>query len=233
MQGIWVVAFAMQWALLGLLALLVAGVLRYLTSIQELMSQAAPHISKYEIGDVVDHFSLPNLRGQDLNSQQLLRANKVLLFLISAHCTACNSLLMQIAEFTGRGESLQDLGWSIVLIFSGEEAAIKDIVSANQGLQVPGVEILLDTESSVLRRFGARAVPTGIAIDRDGRLLAQSLNPHFNWLYTTLKVLPPVEPIKDTSNGEMEPMVFPTAYVDGAPHQVGPLKTSSGRSSGS
>lgn len=57
MQGIWLIAFILQWAMLLLLAVLLAGVLRFLASFQEKMALAAPPISRFELGERTGDFA--------------------------------------------------------------------------------------------------------------------------------------------------------------------------------
>ncbi|MGH2411438.1 MAG: peroxiredoxin family protein [Chloroflexota bacterium] len=230
MQGPWIAVFVAQWVLLVFLTVLVAGVLRYLGAIQERLTLAAPHISRYELGDAIDSFTLPTIDGEELRTQDLLRGPVgALIFLLSPSCPACKTMVAQVAEVAERPDRLAKLGWSIAVVTSGERKAVEEMRAAYPGLMSPGVFVLYDPDASVLRRFGVGAVPTGMAVDTKGRVVRQSLNPHQNWLYKMLDVLPPSEPVRAESARNMDPLIIHESFLQDGPMRVGPPRSTGER----
>ena len=63
MAGIWLIAFVLQWVLLILLAILMAGVLRYLSFVQRNIHLVTRYATRFEKGDRISHFELADLSG--------------------------------------------------------------------------------------------------------------------------------------------------------------------------
>lgn len=204
MQGIWVLAFTLQWVLVLLLVLVTAGVLRYLASIQERLDLAAPHISKYELGERIDDFSLRSMGGGMVARDDVARLGLPALFLlVQAGCGSCVTLMMQVAELGRRPGGWRTLEWSPVFVCAGEPSAIEQMAMETEVADLEGVTLLVDEDWEVPRQWGVRNAPTGIAADSRGVVRAQSFNPHQNWLYKVLDVLPPVTPIvRDKNSGD-------------------------------
>ncbi|MGI8968696.1 MAG: TlpA family protein disulfide reductase [Chloroflexota bacterium] len=205
MTGVWVVAFALQWTLLVLVAVLLVGVLRYLSSVQERIELAAPHITKFELRDHVSDFDLPDLDGRTVGSSSLIGCGtRAIILLLNPGCSSCKTAMMQVAELASRDGGLARIGWSVVCICSGELAAINQMVAAHEGILAPGVTVLVDPESTIERLYGVRHMPTGIAVGANGLVVDQSYNPHINWLYKTMDVLPPAQAIVEPGRGGWE-----------------------------
>ncbi len=208
LQGIWLVAFVLQWAVLLLLVILLAGVLRYLATFQEKIRLAAPTISIFEVGQRVSDFVLPDLRGASVASTNLIgRGQKTMLLLLSATCGSCLTLIDQVAELAQRTGGVKATGWQLVLIVVAEPGTADELVEHHQQLLSDGITILQETEGGVLQRYGVTGVPTGLALDAHGHLLDQTLNPHITWLYKTLRVSAPSEPITTGWQSKRGPII--------------------------
>ena len=195
MHGIWLFAFVAQWLLLLLFAVVLVGVLRYLSVTQERMRLAAPPISRFELGESVDAVAVEDLQGRPaMSTGALERGRNVALLFVSASCGSCRTVIAQIAELAGRDGGVAASGWSLALLFSGDRAAVEKVVRSNPALLSDGIAVLVDEQGTSMMRYQIMSVPTGLALDQRGRLLDQTLNPHASWLYTTIGIAPPERP---------------------------------------
>lgn len=87
MNSFWLVAFALQWALLLLLAALMVVTLRYLSSIQERIAQRITPVIRLEHGERIKDFVLPLLDGRSFRSGEVFgQGRHVMLLLLTATC---------------------------------------------------------------------------------------------------------------------------------------------------
>ncbi len=208
MHGIWLIAFILQWIVLLLLAALLAGVLRYLAAFQEKVRLAAPTISIFEVGQRVSDFALPDIQGKSVASTSLIgRGQNTLLLLLSATCGSCQTLIEQVAELTRRAGGVTATGWHVVLVIVANPGVVDDVVQKYPQLLSEGITVLQGTKEGVLKQYGITGVPTGLAIDAQGQLLDQTLNPHVNWLYKILRVPAPKESLAPEWQGTRSPVI--------------------------
>lgn len=189
MQGVWIVAFVLQWIALLVLLLLVAGLFRYLGSIQERIDLATPRATRFELGGSIDHFVLADLQGRSIESKNLLERKSLLLF-VSANCNACKTTLKQIAELARREGGLKGLGWGFIFICYGAREKVEEMFQ--EYLPTEDITVLVDNRGVVSSQFGIKSIPVGIAIDEQCRVLDQSFNPHAAWLYHVLDTPAPL-----------------------------------------
>ncbi len=201
MTGAWVLAFAAQWVLLLLLTLLVAGMLRYLTSFEERAELAAPHISRFEVGESPEPFVLPDLAGHDVDSGRLVAGRYAIILLTTPGCSACDTLTMQVAELASREGGLPAVGCLIIIVVGSSHDKAAALIDKLGGAVPPGVTLLIDEKGTVTRNYGVRSNPVGIALSDRGEVVSQSMNPHINWLYKVLDVLPPERPVAADQHG--------------------------------
>lgn len=208
MQGLWLIAFLVQWAIVLILAVLVIGVLRYLVSVKERWNLAIPAVTKYELQQHIDDFELPDVAGVMIKSTDLLSRSGAIILLITATCQSCTALLTQVSEIATRREVV--LAKTLIVIVLGSKESVERLLSTYPGLTGNQVITLIDEQGIAVRQFGVVAAPTGFTVDREARMLNQAPNPHLaNWLYTVAEVPPPKEPIVSG------PVVrrIPTAYL--------------------
>jgi cytochrome oxidase Cu insertion factor (SCO1/SenC/PrrC family) len=211
MQGVWLIAFIVQWVMLLILTLLVAGILRHLAAVQERWDLAAPPISTYEINQSIAEFELRDATGTKVQSRDLLhQSNGAVILFISTTCSSCSTILAQVSELIARRDvSLTKTIVVITLGAAGSLASLLDEYPSLVNSQV--VTTLADEEGITLRQFGIVSVPIGLAVDREGRLVTQTLNPHVaNWLYTVLGTTPPTEPVMQG----VTTIIKPAAYLE-------------------
>jgi len=209
MHGIWLVAFVLQWILLLLLAVLFAGVLRFLASFQEKIQLAAPPVSRFELGERVGAFELPDLVSRTISSQDVLqRYPQSLLLLLTPTCTSCRMVLSQVAELASRDGGLGRLNSQFVCIIAGKHIDVESVVQQHPVLLSDRITILVDEQARVLGQYLIPSVPTGLVVDQTGRVLDQSMNPHANWVYKVLDVPPPAQ-----SNSSPIPLITPAIQM--------------------
>ncbi len=208
MQGLWLIAFIVQWAIVLMLVTLVIGILRYLVSVKERWNLAIPAITKYELQEQIDDFELPNVVGIKIKSIDVISRSGAIILLISPTCQSCGALLAQVLEIASRHDII--FSQPIIVIVLGAKESVEHLLSNYPGLSSSQVVILIDEQASTARQFGVDAVPTGFTVDHKGRMISQTSNPHLaNWLYTVMKVPLPKEPIV---TGPVTRRV-PTAYL--------------------
>lgn len=205
MQGPWFILFLVQWVVVLVLVLLVAGILRQLSTVEERWNMMVPPITSYERGQHIADFELPNAVGSRVRMTDLLQQfNGALLLFATTTCPACENLFAQVEEVVAR--SSEPFTTALVVIAAGKEDRLAQLVARHPNLRHAQLAILVDEAGVVFRQFGITAVPLGLALDRQGKVTHQSQNPHVdNWLYARLAVTPPVEPVSSGLIGVITP----------------------------
>jgi peroxiredoxin len=189
MAGLWIVAFVLQWVLLLLLTVLMVGVLRYLGFIQQNIHLVIRYASRFEQGDRISHFELPDLEGLSVVSKTLLDASqRTLLLFLNTSCSGCKAVIRYLADLIKREGGLKGLGWSVVAIYTGPDVS-RESVEKHIALSLPNeVTILVDEKGSLLQQYDLRGFPVGIAVDSRGQVIDQSSSSIVNWLDRTLHI---------------------------------------------
>lgn len=209
MQGVWLIAFVIQWVMLLILTLLVAGILRHLASVQERWNLAAPPITTYEINQRIAEFELLDATGIKVQSRDLLhQTNGAVILFVSTTCPSCSIMLDQVSELIARREV--SFTKTIVVIVLGVAGSLARLLDEHPSLiNSKSVTILADEDGVALHQFKVVSVPTGLVVDQEGRLVTQTLNPHVtNWLYTMLGTTPPKEPVMRGVTAIIKPAVY-------------------------
>ncbi len=208
MEGIWLIAFLVQWALLLFLAVLVAGVLRQLRFMQERWQLAAPPVTVYELHQQVAEIVLPDVTGRQVHlSEHLARGDGGVILFVTPTCSSCATVLAQVSELISRqGMSLAK---TFVIIVLGNRADVESILRSQPKLRCERVALLSDEGAKVAGQFAITVVPTGLAVDSERRVLDQTFNPHAaNWIYKAVSATPPLQPVTQQASG----LVVPTIY---------------------
>ncbi len=192
MSGIWLAAFLVESALLLVLLVLVAGVLRYLGQIQDRLQQAIVHVTRFALDDAIPAFTLPDFEGRPFNSSAVIgTGRRTLLLLLTTTCASCEGVIRQVAELASR-TNFSTLGWDVILACLGNRDAVDQLLErslADSASPLAGeVAILLDATGDLARAFQVSGLPVGMALDGRGRLVDQSPNPGPNWIYQVLGV---------------------------------------------
>lgn len=210
MEGIWLIAFLVQWVLMVFLGLLVIGILRQLNVMQQRWNMAAPPITALEIGDELPPVTLPDLHGSAVVVNARLRHRGGALLFLSADCSSCRMLLERLSRLEqrerNRGQD-RDGQKEVVLVVMGDQAKARRLLDEFPHLAEQAC-VVFDADGAVSRRLAIVAVPTGIAVDEDGRVVSQTFNPHAGqWLFKALRVDVP-EQEAHTLVGMVVPAVY-------------------------
>lgn len=200
MTALWV-AMGINFLVLILIALLVAGILRHLQSLQMRLEESIPHITRFEAGEPVTSFTLADLAGRDISSDGLIgNGQPSVLLLLTASCAECDAIVNQLVELTTRPGGMGSIGWNVVTVWYGEPDAVESKAAA---LSEAGIPVLVDRQASLSRGYLVSSLPVGMAIDGKGRLTSQSANPGPSWLYRSLAVEAPTKPLQATWRTEI------------------------------
>jgi hypothetical protein len=186
------IAFTMTWAVVILIVIVLAGVLRYLGTLQTRIGESVPRTTVLERGDRVPAFQLTELHGGSVvGSDQIIgTGTATILLLLTATCTECEVIAKQIGELTKRPGGLPALRWSIVIAWYGDRETIQERARPVPP-NAPGLTILHDPDARLARDLLVGSLPIGIALDGSGRVVGQTANPGPNWLYLTLGAAAP------------------------------------------
>lgn len=188
MAGIWIVAFALQWALLLLLAMLMVGVLRYLGFVQRNIHLVTRYASRFEQGDRISHFELSDLEGLPIVSKTLFDASqRTNLLFLSPTCSGCDAVVRYLADLVKHEGGLRRLGWSVVAIYTGPYVS-RESVEKHVTPLLNEIVILVDEKGLLAEQYDLRAFPVGIAVDNFGRVIDQSVGSVVSWMDQSLHV---------------------------------------------
>jgi hypothetical protein len=191
---LWLVVVANS-ALLVALTVVVAGVLRYLSAIQGRLDSSVRRVSKLELGEKFPEAHIPEVRSERVRSLSDLVGNgqKTMVLLVNDACQSCDVLVRQIAELASRPGGIEAIRWEFIFVWIGDKDSIAE---KSSGLpQSPRIVQLTDTDGTLARLLLIGSFPVGMAFDMAGKLESQSAQPGPNWLYLTLKVAGPEQPI--------------------------------------
>lgn len=115
---------------------------------------------KVKSGESAPSFTLPDIRGEMVASSRFRGKPSVLLFW-NPSCGFCQSMLPELKAWEARRTQHDP---EIVLVSTGS-------VEANQGYGLKNT-ILLDDSATVMQLFNANGTPTGVLLDKDGRVMS-------------------------------------------------------------
>jgi hypothetical protein len=203
MEGIWLVAFLAQWALLLFLGLLVIGVLRKLSLLQQRWNMAAPPITSLEVGEALPELRLPDRSGSPVEVNAYLKGRGGAVVFLSGTCASCRAVLEQLGALDNRDV----VNRGLVLIMVGDAAEARRSLEAHS-LTLPFLLVVFDVEGSTMRRLSVLAVPTGLIVDERCRLVSQTFNPHAgHWIHRALHIPPPTRETR-ADVGLVVPMTY-------------------------
>ena len=113
--------------------------------------------SLFKVGEPAPRFSLPNVHGKILNTEDLLGRASLLLFW-DPGCPYCQAMTEDLKRWEEK-TALQ-----LVLVMSGNEEAIKTKAAEFNAL------VLSDTEFDIGPMFGTNSTPSAVLLDGGGRI---------------------------------------------------------------
>jgi len=192
MSGMWIVAFALQWIVLLIFAVLIVGVLRYLRFVQSNIHVVTHYASRFEQGDRISHFELPGLKGLPVVSKALLKTSqRTLLLFLSPSCSGCDTVMDDLANLVKREQGLGKLGWSVIVIYTGPYVSREAVEKHIDPSVSNEVTVVVDEKGSIAQQYDLRSFPIGIAVDHLGRVIDQSSRSMTRWLKQTLQASQP------------------------------------------
>ena len=194
MNLLWLVVAANS-LLLVLLVVAMAGVLRYLSAVQARLESSVRRVSKLERGEMFPDIQLPQAgNGRMLSiSSVVAGGQRTMVLLLNDTCQSCDVLVRQVAELSTRPGGLEEIRWKFILAWIGDEATVADKAA---GLPQTGqIAQLIDSTGKLARQLLIGTFPVGIALDAGGKVVSQSAQPGPNWLYLTLGVVAPEQPL--------------------------------------
>jgi hypothetical protein len=188
MTGMWAIAFALQWILLLLLAVLMIGTLRYLGFVQRNIHLVTHYASRFDTGDHLSNFKLPSLAGLPVVSDILFDTNQqtILLFL-STTCSGCSSVISFLVNLVKKEGGLKKFGWSIVAVYTGPYTSREAVERHVAPELLNEITILVDEKGEIGQKYDIRSFPIGIAVNRFGRVIDQSARSVPKWIRETLQ----------------------------------------------
>lgn len=189
MPGMWMIAFVLQWIVLLIFAVLIVGVLRSLNYIQGNIHAVTHYASRFEQGDRISHFELPNLEGLPVVSKALFdTSQRTLLLFLSPSCRGCDAVIEDLTNLVKSEHGLSKLGWSIVVVYTGPYVSRKAVEEHINPSLLNRVTVVVDEKGLIAQQYDLRVFPVGIAVDHLGRVLDQSSRSMTKWLKQTLQV---------------------------------------------
>ena len=188
MGPMWIVGFVIQWILVLLLAVLMVGVLRYLSFVQRNIHLVMQYSSRFDQGDRISHFKLPNLEGLPVLSKTLLKGSqRTILLFLSPSCNGCDAVISYLANFAKDEGGLRKFGWSVVTVYTGPHTSREAVEKHIDPLLLDEVTVLIDEQGSISQQYDFRSFPVGLAVDQSGHVVDQASRSMTKWLRRTLQ----------------------------------------------
>ena len=163
MSAAWIAAFGLLWAVVGVMAVTILGVLRRVANVLEAAeARLAAHQGDLgaSVRSIIPPFELFDGEGRAIPSEELVREPTVLLFMDS-HCQACGQVAEQL---TGIGASIDGIPFAVIMDDSPE---------GHEFPFPPGLRVLYQRDDAISHAFQNRATPQAYAIDEGGFVLAR------------------------------------------------------------
>ena len=150
-----------RWFTLGM-ALVAASVLLCAASAAE--EQEKP----YEVGDVIQEFTLPDVEGKSVKLSDF-RGKVIFIDLFASWCPHCVTEVPRVksdvwGKYRERGLQVLSIG------VRSRKDPVKEAKGHAERHKIP-YPVLVNADNSLYRRFNGRSVPTHVLIGRDGKLL--------------------------------------------------------------
>ena len=178
MDDIWQLSDLALWPIVALLGAFLIGAWQELAHIHARLDRISPRKSRYEVGERVAPFTLPDATGGRVSLGRLRGRNVMLLF-VTADCPACDEALSVLSKYAAR---LEEKNWITMAVLEGEAANGVDLAGQ---LAAPGL-VLKDTQRRLWQRYQVRQVPLAMALDENLVLISQTVGLSDAWLEAVL-----------------------------------------------
>jgi len=168
MSTAFLAAFAVQWVVILLLAVMVVGLFRQVGMLHERLGPvgALTLPGGPKVGDIAPAFDLPSLNGGQV---RVGGANEnsvsTLLFFLSPTCAICKTMLPVLLSIVRE----QD-GTRLILASDGDEERQRKLIDREK---LHGYPFVLSTDLG--RAHGVAKLPYAVLLDAEGRIVAKGL----------------------------------------------------------
>lgn len=168
MSTAFLAAFAVQWVVIALLAVMMVGLLRQVGMLHERLGPvgALTLPGGPKVGDIAPAFDLPSLTGGQVRVGGMNEGGiSTLLFFLSPTCAICKTMLPILLSMTR-----EHGGTRLVLASDGDEERQMKLIVQEKLTDHPFV---LSTDLG--RAHGVAKLPYAVLLDAEGRIVAKGL----------------------------------------------------------
>lgn len=157
MEGIWLASYLLQWALIGLLAFVVIGLMRQIGELRLRVGE------EREMGLAVGS-KAPLFQGEGLDGTvdlETMVGERLLVVFVHPTCPPCKELF---ASFDGEMERIHEQGVRLVLVSGGSQEQNREMVDEFK-LSCP---LVIQQEHETADLYGSSLTPFGFVVDAEG-----------------------------------------------------------------
>lgn len=178
MTGLWACAYAAQWIVLMVMALVMIGVLHHLGMLYHQVNELVPIDSNLQLGENVSDISVRALAPEEgeVSLGSLLHGSTFLL-IVTPSCSGCHHLLSRLPQIA---RALPTPGWEFLILSESGDAAARGMTGDVAVAGLP-LRMAVDAEARFARKYHIRATPFAIAVDSVGTAVAQTAVPTEEW----------------------------------------------------
>ncbi len=164
LEGIWLASYLLQWALIGLLAFVVIGLMRQIGELRLRVGE------EREVGIAVGS-KAPLFQGEGLNGAvdlETMVGERLLVLFVHPTCPPCKELF---ASLDGEMEQIEEQGTRFVLVSGGSQAQNREMV-AEFKLSYP---LVIQQEHEIADLYGSSWTPFGFVVDEEGNVAGKGV----------------------------------------------------------
>lgn len=150
----------------ALAAIFVASAILFGIKVKSELLDKSSSLKNVHANEVIQSFTLPDTDGTNWELHATAKDNKVVL--INFWATWCTPCRLEMPQFEKLYLKHKEAGLEILAINCDEEQEDVEKYLQKSTISFP---VLLDREGDVAKRYGVRAYPTSILIDKTGKVL--------------------------------------------------------------
>ena len=164
MEGIWLTTYLLQWALMGLLAFIVIGLMRQIGELRLRVGE------EREVGLAVGT-KAPLFQGEGLNGTvdlETMVGERLLVLFVHPTCPPCKELFTSL---DGEPERIEAQGARLVLVSGGSREQNREMVDEYK-LTCP---LVIQQEHEIADLYGSSWTPFGFVVDEEGNIAGKGV----------------------------------------------------------
>ena len=164
MEGIWLTTYLLQWALMGLLAFIVIGLMRQIGELRLRVGE------EREMGLAVGS-TAPLFQGEGLNGTvdlETMVGERLLVLFVHPTCPPCKELFQSL---NGEPEQIEKQGARLVLVSGGSQEQNREMV-ADFKLSCP---LVIQEGHEISDLYGSSWTPFGFVVDEEGNIAGKGV----------------------------------------------------------